>query len=178
MLERNYSSESEPRILFLRFERTPRRQLFSSLRSYPVSIRVERRRSGMPIFRGTESFSASRAVIICLSDSNVPRHFFLILFSTPIVLGCRLHVRVAHRPLHLHEVVTVLGARGETQEGYADLSEDGVLQRIALRLTRTFPVEQISVNFNDGQRFLRDLVEEEEVEARAVLQEPALIFPL
>lgn len=80
--------------------------------------------------------------------------------------------------LELVSLLPGLGARGETQEGYADLSEDGVLQRIALRLTRTFPVEQISVNFNDGQRFLSDLVEEEEVEARAVLQEPALIFPL
>lgn len=70
------------------------------------------------------------------------------------------------------------GCSRETQEGNAGLSEQEIFQRVALRLTRTFPVEQISVNFNDGQRFLRDLVEEEEVEARAVLQEPALIFPL
>lgn len=80
--------------------------------------------------------------------------------------------------LQLLAFASRLGARGETQKRDADLAENGVLQRVTLRLTRTFPVEQISVDFNDGQRFLRDLVEEEEVEARAVLQEPALIFPL
>lgn len=60
----------------------------------------------------------------------------------------------------------------------ADLAEHGVLQRVTLRLSRAFPVEGITVYLDDRQRLLRDLMEEEEVEARAVLLEPVLIFPL
>ena len=67
--------------------------------------------------------------------------------------------------LELVSLLPGLGARGETQEGYADLSEDGVLQRIALRLARSRLVEGITVDFDDGQRLLRNLMVEKEVEA-------------
>lgn len=50
--------------------------------------------------------------------------------------------------LELVSLLPGLGARGETQEGYADLSEDGVLQRIALPQAR----RRVAVNFDDGRR--------------------------
>ena len=48
------------------------------------------------------------------SKPHALRHFLLILLASTVVAGGRLHVRVPHRPLHLHEVVAVLDeARGE-----------------------------------------------------------------